>query len=61
MKHDYNWFIDNLTKLIWENFDLMPYKDQEQKTTTNKDGGEGQEDGVEEVKLPEDPSQAATA
>lgn len=61
MRHDLNWFNETLTKLIWENFDLMPYKEQDQKTTTNKDGQEGQEELGEEVKLPQDPSQAATA
>lgn len=43
MRHDLQWFKESLVKLIWENFDLMPNKELEVKTTTN-DNGEPIED-----------------
>ena len=35
MRHDLDWFDSTVKKLIWDNFDLMPNKELEVKTTTN--------------------------
>ena len=62
MRHDYNWFKETLTKLIWDNFDLMPNKDMEAKTTTQDQDNGDNGDLEEDVKLPiDDQSNPATA
>ena len=33
MRHDLTWFKETLIQLIWDNFELKPYKEVEVKTT----------------------------
>ena len=56
MRHDLAWFSSTLEKLVWDTFDLMPYKEMDAKTTTNQEGEDGQDAPEEEVRLADDHS-----